>query len=64
MVMLYVKAALSVLVAVLAACTDVSQASGAMRAEAELQAAEARGLAASQTQGFERAQIVPAHLKQ
>ena len=61
---LYVKATLPALLAVLAACTGVSAAPDPMRTEAELQAAEGRGLAAWQTHEFERAMMVAAHHKQ
>lgn len=61
--MRYIKTTLPALLAVFAACTDVSPASDPLRAEAELQAAEARGFDAPRTHDFERALMVAADHK-
>ena len=53
--MIYVKAAFTVLLAVLPACTDLSQAPDPVWAGAELQANAGHGLASSRTHDFERA---------
>ncbi|HEV2286287.1 MAG TPA: hypothetical protein VGR80_09605 [Steroidobacteraceae bacterium] len=55
MTMFYVKATLTLLLAVLSACTDLSQLSDSVRAEPELQASAGQSLALSQTHDLERA---------
>ena len=58
MTMFYLKATLTLLLAVLSACTDLSQSSDSVRTESELQAAAGHGLACSQTHDFEHALIL------
>lgn len=58
MTRLCVKATLAAVLAVLAACTDLSQAPDPIRAEAELQAAAGYSVATSHTHDFERAMVL------
>lgn len=63
MTMIHVKATLCVLLVLLPACTDLSQATDPLWAEAELQDAARPSIAASRTHDFERALVLAADLK-